>query len=150
MKTDKQIIKPNKALDKNYKNLVQELKSILNKGLYTAYKAVDNIKVQTYWQIGERVVREELKHKDRADYGKYLIENLTMDLNIKRQRLYEIIQFYRIYPIVRALHGQLSWYHYLELIKVENSETRLFYQNKAVQNSWSDRELHKQIKKQAL
>ncbi|MBT5022661.1 DUF1016 domain-containing protein, partial [Candidatus Woesearchaeota archaeon] len=42
---------------------------MLNKGLYKAYKAVDNLKVQTYWQIGERIVREELKYEDRAGYG---------------------------------------------------------------------------------
>ncbi len=49
--------------DKGYGILLQELKSILSKGQSAAYKAVDNIKVQTYWQIGERIVREELSHK---------------------------------------------------------------------------------------
>jgi hypothetical protein len=53
--------------DKDYQNLVSELKSLLSKGLYQAYKAVDNTRVQTYWQLGERVVREELKYKDRAE-----------------------------------------------------------------------------------
>ncbi|MDI6794561.1 MAG: hypothetical protein QME81_17120, partial [bacterium] len=51
-----------------YDQLLAEIKSIFQKGLTKAYKAVDNIRVQTYWQIGERIVREELKHKERADY----------------------------------------------------------------------------------
>ena len=136
----------NTALNKDYQALLQELQSILTKGQYTAYKAVDNIKVQTYWQLGERIAREELKYEDRADYGKYLVQNLSVDLNIRKRRLHEIIQFYQAFPIVRALHAQLSWYHYLELMKIQNSKERSFYQNKIVQNSWSYRELRKQIK----
>jgi len=139
---------PKNLIPKNqdYKNLVKELQSILAQGLYTAYKAVDNLKVQTYWQLGERIAREELKYKDRAEYGKYLIDNLVDDLGIKRQRLYEIVKFYRVYPIVRALRGQLSWRHYLSLMTIENSKERTFYENKAIQNSWGYRELQQQIK----
>lgn len=36
------------ASEQSYKDLLQELKSILAKGKYAAYKAVDNIRVQTY------------------------------------------------------------------------------------------------------
>ncbi|MEA2004622.1 MAG: hypothetical protein U9O53_06770 [archaeon] len=48
-----------------YNNLLADIDSILHQGLSKAYKAVDNLKVQTYWQIGERIVREELRHKER-------------------------------------------------------------------------------------
>ena len=68
--------------NKDYQGLLLELQSILSKGLYKAYKAVDNLKVQTHWQIGERIVREELKHQDRGDYGKHLLENLAVDLGV--------------------------------------------------------------------
>ncbi|HHE38181.1 MAG TPA: DUF1016 family protein [Candidatus Cloacimonetes bacterium] len=148
MNKDKQLQKSgNEQIDKqNYQYLLEELKSIISKGRYTAYKSVDNIKVQTYWQIGERIVREEMKFKDRANYGKYLIRNLGSDLDVNRQRLYEIVKFYRIFPIVRALHGQLSWNHYLCLIGVENEKERGFYQDQAILHSWSYRELKKQIK----
>lgn len=73
------------------------------------------------------------------------MENLVVDLGIKRQRLYEIIKFYRCYEIVRTVSGQLSWSHYLDLIEIENSEERSFYQNKAILHSWSVRNLRKQI-----
>jgi hypothetical protein len=42
-------------------NLLDELKSIIAQGQYQAYRAVDNIKVRTYWQLGERIVRESIK-----------------------------------------------------------------------------------------
>lgn len=134
------------ATDQAYQALVQELKSLISKGQHAAYKAVDNIKVQTYWQMGERIVREELGYKNRAGYGKYVIENLSSDLGLKKRRLQEIIQFYRVYPIVRALHAQLSWYHYLELIRIEGDDIRRFYEQKTIENSWSYRDLRKQIK----
>lgn len=137
----------NKNLKNNgYKSLLEELKSIISNGQHRAYKAVDNIKVQTYWQIGERVVREELKYKDRADYGKYLTNNLSIDLNIERQLLYRIIKFYKSYPIVVTLRPQLSWKHYVALIPVFDKKERQFYEQKTITNSWSIRELRKQIK----
>ncbi|KPA16069.1 protein containing DUF1016 [Candidatus Magnetomorum sp. HK-1] len=131
---------------KVYLNLLQEVKGILDTGLHKVYKAVDNIKVQTYWQVGERIVREELKHKDRADYGGYLIENLAKDLGFRKRRLQEIIQFFRTYPIVRSVSAQLSWRHYLELIRLEREKERNFYEQKTIRNSWGYRELHEQIK----
>ena len=131
---------------KEYENLLQELRDILAKGQYAAYKAVDNIRVQTYWQMGDRIVREELKHKDRADYGEYLIKNLSNDLNIHRRRLYEIVKFYRTYPIVRTLSAQLSWSHYIELIEMIDNQERAFYERQAVLHSWSVRELRRQMK----
>ncbi len=121
--------------EQGYKDLLQELKSILAKGQYAAYKAVDNIRVQTYWQLGERIIREELNNQDRADYGEYLIEYLSMDLEMHRRDLYRIIKFYQCYPIVGSVIPQLSWTHYYRLVDIENEKERLFYQNQAVVHS---------------
>jgi len=92
-----------------YTEILNDIKSLLERAKCMAYKAVDNIRVQTYWQMGERVVRGELQHKERADYGKRLIENLAKDLGFSRQMLSRIVQFYRTYPIVTALRRQLTW-----------------------------------------
>jgi hypothetical protein len=53
-------VKSQLTTDKDYQTILQDLESIITKGQYKAYKAVDNIRVQTYWQLGERIVREEL------------------------------------------------------------------------------------------
>lgn len=136
-------------LDKqNYQNLLTDVQSLINKGKYKAYKAFDNILVQTNWQIGERIVREELENKDRADYGKYLIRNLALDLNIDRKELYKVVKFYRVYEIVGTVSRQLSWYHYLELIRLKDDKIRGFYQKKIEIHAWSVRELRKQIRSQ--
>ena len=98
-----------------YRNLLNELKSILSKGQARAYKAVDNIKVQTYWQIGERIVRDEIENKERADYGKQLVAQISFDLGTNRRELYRIIRFFKLYEIVATVSPQLSWNHYVEL-----------------------------------
>lgn len=59
----------------NYPELLQDLKSLLTKAQYQAYKAVDNL-----WAM------------------------------------YELVQFYRFYPIVQAVPRQLSWSHIVCLI----------------------------------
>ena len=132
---------------KDYQDLLKELKSIIDKGKNKSYKAVDNILVETRWQIGERIFREELKYKNKADYGEYLIKYLAVDLDTTKQRLSEIIRFYRCYPIVRSLSGQLSWKHYTILVPIEDQKERKFYENKTVINSWSSRGLIEQINK---
>jgi len=133
-------------IDKGYKNLLGELKSIIDKGKYQAYKKVDNIKVQTYWQLGERIVREEMNNQERADYGKYLIDNLAIDLEVEKKLMYKIVRFYRVYPIVAALRGQLGWKHYSALTPLTFRNERVFYESKTIANSWSYRELERQIK----
>lgn len=125
---------------------MQELKGIIISGQYQVYKVIDNIKVQTYWRIGERIVREEIKNKDRADYGKYLINNLATDLGMSRRLLHQICKFYRVYPIVHALRAQLSWRHYVCLLALIDEKERLFYQNQVISHSWSYRNLNNQIK----
>lgn len=129
-----------------YLQLLKDVQSILKNGLYKSYQAVDNLKVQTYWQIGERIVREELTKEERANYGEKLIENLAQDLGFRRDELYRIVQFYKTYPIVVTVSQQLSWSHYIELVKLKKEEKRQFYEIKAIQECWSIRELRKRIK----
>ena len=43
------------------------------------------------------------------------------------------------------LHPNLSWTHYRTLLRVDKSEARAFYEIEAIQNSWSARELERQI-----
>lgn len=45
-------------------------------------------------------VREELKYKDRAEYGKLLIANLAKDLNVGERLLYEIVKLLSAFNFV--------------------------------------------------
>ncbi|MEK6950631.1 MAG: PDDEXK nuclease domain-containing protein [Nanoarchaeota archaeon] len=130
----------------NYPQLLQELKALLSKAKHQAYKAVDNIRVQTYWQVGERVVREELQHRDKAEYGQYLIKKLAEDLGFSKANLHNMVLFYRVYPIVQAVPRQLSWTHLVAIIYVHSGAEREFYEQQVIENAWSSRELERQIR----
>lgn len=43
------------------------------------------------------------------------------------------------------LHPNLSWTHYRTLLRVDQAETRAFYEIEAIENNWSSRELERQI-----
>lgn len=128
-----------------YNEILREIKGLLEKATYQAYKAVDNLRVQTYWQIGERIVRAELEHTERADYGEKLLKHLAKDINIAWRNIYNALLFYKTYPILQTVSAKLSWSHYIELITVPNGKERSFYESQIVQNNWSVRELRKQI-----
>ena len=46
----------------------------------TAYKAVNSVMLDMYWNIGKRIVEEEQKGDQRAEYGKKLLKTLSDDL----------------------------------------------------------------------
>lgn len=128
-----------------YSAILLDIKSLLEKAKLQAYKAIDNIRVQTYWQIGERIVREELQHKERADYGEKIVGRLTTDLGFSQALLWRIIQFYKEYPILVTVSRELSWSHYEVLITLKDKEERKFYETYIIANRCSVRELRKNI-----
>ncbi|MFQ6071515.1 MAG: DUF1016 N-terminal domain-containing protein [Methanosarcinales archaeon] len=86
-------IKVGKKLElEGYTEILNDIKSLLEKAKYQVYKAVDNLRVQTYWQVGERIVRGELQYKERADYGERVIERLAEDLGIAK-RISKLVTF---------------------------------------------------------
>lgn len=137
-----------KQIPEGYKNLKEDIAYLLNKAKLQAYKAVDNIRVQTYWQIGERITREELK-EGRAEYGKKAIPLLAEDLGFAPTDLFRMVRFYKAYPIVATVSPQLSWSHYREIIPINNDEERRFYEVQTIKNSWGVHALRKQIKDNA-
>ena len=54
-------------------------------------------------------------------------------------------QFYRTFPIANALRSQLGWTHYKILLRLENGDKRDFYIAEAVKNTWTTRQLERQI-----
>ena len=60
-------------------------------------------------------------------------------VNLERMR-----KFYIYFPIATTVSSQLSWSHYLELIKIEEEPKRNFYLNECINSKWSVRELQRQ------
>ena len=61
-------------------NVISEIKSIVAQSRQQAYAAVNQAMVNAYWQIGKRIVEEEQQGKERADYGKQLLKQLSAAL----------------------------------------------------------------------
>lgn len=89
--------------------------------------------------------------KERADYGAFLIRNLSRQLTPEfgsgfSPRLLELSrQLYRVYPNANTLCSQLSWSQYRLLIALEDADKRSFYESEAAKNCWSKRQLERQI-----
>jgi predicted nuclease of restriction endonuclease-like (RecB) superfamily len=129
----------------DYEEILRDIRSLLQRAQGQAYKAVDNIRVQTYWQIGERLVRGELQHQNRATYGQEVLQGLAVDLGISQRQLYYMVEFYRAYPILQTVSAELSWSHYVELLRVEEAPARAFYEAQTIRNTWGVRQLRQEI-----
>ncbi len=106
--------------------------------------------VATYWQIGERIVREEQGGQERAGYGERLLAQLGKTLSrefgrgFAEQSLRAMRQFYTTYPNRSAVRSDLGWTHYRTLMRLPDDQ-RDFYAHLAVTGRWSSRELERQI-----
>ena len=64
----------------NYNNIRAEIVELLRAARSTAARNVNSIMTATYWEIGRRIVEQELKGEARANYGEQLLELLAKDL----------------------------------------------------------------------
>ena len=89
---------------KNENNFYSEISELLNKARKNAYRTINTIMVQTYWEMGKRIVEEEQYGQNRANYGDYLITNLsrylsdTIGKGFSEANLWNIRQFYLVFP----------------------------------------------------
>ena len=133
------------------KNLVSEIRSIIETSRSNAVRSVDFCRVQMYWQIGRRIVEEEQGGQARAEYGKSLIKNLAKELEPefgsgfgKRQLDYSK-KFYLEFPIVHTLSAQLNWSQYKWLLDISDKDKREYYILETINNCWTARQMKRQI-----
>ncbi len=104
-------------LDTNFYNRVAEL---LKEARKSVVQTVNKTMVYTYFEIGRMIVEEEQKGKERAEYGKQILKELSKRLNIEfekgfsQRNLEQMRQFYLIYSKTQTLSAEfnLSWSHY--------------------------------------
>jgi len=128
-----------------------DMRDIIVNARSNAIRSVDFQRVMMYWHLGERIFIEEQRGQDRAEYGEYLIRNLSKQLEVEfgsgfsYRQLAFCRQFYKTYPIVNALRSQLNWSQYRLLIRIEDDYKREYYELEATNNAWTGRELERQI-----
>src|SRR5665648_249964 len=112
-------------------SFVQDIKTIIGLARTQAVRSVEFYRVQMYWKVGERIFNEEQLGKDRADYGTYLIRNLAKEIEPEFGSGFS--------------YRQLNWSQYRMLIFIDDKSKREYYELEAVKNSWTGRELERQI-----
>jgi predicted nuclease of restriction endonuclease-like (RecB) superfamily len=135
-------------------NYIQEIKQILAQARQRAYSAVNSAMVEAYWQSGKRIIEEEQNGEKRAEYGKKIIINLSIELTndfgkgYSERTLREFRQFYLTFPellIQRTAFAKLSWSHFQRVLRISDSNARIFYLQESAQNNWGIKTLDRNI-----
>ncbi len=152
-------------LDNQFLESVSALLAEAKKKVKTA---VNLSMVYTYFEIGKMIVEEEQRGNDRAEYGKYVISELSKYLtkkfgkgfsatNLKQMRKFYFVYSdssirqtlsdeFENYPTTTTGHKfYLSWSHYIRLMRIDNVDERNFYEIESVRNNWSLSELNRQF-----
>lgn len=121
-------------------NLYLDARKIIDLARSSAVHSVNFCRVQMYWQLGKRIFEQEQHGKQRADYGTYLLQNLSAKLEpeygsgFSYRQLKFCRQFYRTYPIGNTLRSQLNWSQYRKLIQIDDPDKREYYELYSVNN----------------
>ena len=116
----------NLSILKTYPALRKEILQVLQEGKERAPQAVEREKVVTYQQVGRILYEHFMAHKELANYGDKVITRLAEDIGIGERRLYEMLKFYRCFPILRPV-AELGWSHYTVLLSLSGKTERAFY-----------------------
>ncbi len=141
-----------KAYGSQYEMLVERIGECLSNGRKLASRSIADIALQTFWEIGQYIVKFEQNGNDKAEYGSELLKRLSRDLtniygrgfslsNVNKMR-----KLYICYPILQTLSAKLTWSHYIELLKIDDPLERSFYEKECEQEHWGVRELKRQMK----
>ena len=153
--------------------LFEKVRSILEQARKQVATIANLAMVHSYFEIGRTIVEEEQNGKWRATYGKKTLQGLSLKLTAQFGRgfsvdnLQNMRQFFLCYSkyetVFRIFQNddnqidksemasqtnlnvfQLSWSHYLILMRIENREERSFYEIEAKEQNWSISQLKRQ------
>lgn len=132
--------------------IILQIRELIQSAKSNIITSINTQMVKTYFEIGRIIVEYEQKGNKKAEYGKFVLKELSFKLtgefgkgfsvtNIKLFR-----RFYLSYSKRQTMSDQftLSWSHYVELLQLDNL-SRKFYEIEATRNHWGVRELERQI-----
>lgn len=146
-------------------NLSKKIFNLLSEARKRVLQTVNHTMVLTYFEIGRMIVEEEQDGKERADYGKQILKELSGLLTkefgkgFSVDNLENMRRFYLAYVKSETLsriskdiisdtssrNFNLSWSHYLKLMRIDDKDERRFYEIESYKNNWSVRELQRQF-----
>jgi predicted nuclease of restriction endonuclease-like (RecB) superfamily len=135
-------------LSKN-KNLYSEIKEIIEDTRKYIAKKVNSSMTMAYWSIG-KIIKENLQTEKRAEYGKETLKKLSQQLThdfgngFSYRNILRMVNFYEFIPEKRkvtTLSSQLTWSHFVELLKLNDQVKREFYIAMCKNENWTVRTL---------
>ena len=142
--------KDNRLINNEVNNVFDDIKQLIINSRNKVYSTVNTEMLKLYWNIGKAIM-EIQQGDERASYGDAVLDKLSKKLTAEfgkgfsKRNLERMRKFYICFPIATTVSSQLSWSHYLELIKIEENTKRDFYLNECINARWSVRELQRQI-----
>lgn len=137
------------------RRLFADIAEILQSARAKACRAVNTVMVETYWQMGRRIVEEEQRGKERAGYGEALIVNLSRYLSetfgkgFSVANLWNFRLFYLTFPDFGQFSthrvGNLAWSHIRLIMRLDSEPERRYYLEEASTQNWSVRLLERNI-----
>ena len=157
-----------------HQNLLGDIKALILQARSVAARQINSLQVLANFEIGRRIVDEEQRGADRAEYGRQLLltlsEGLTQEFgkgfshrNLEYMRKFFLSYRDRTGSISQKASAKslttgvampanaspatfsLSWSHYVFLIGIKNPDERQFYEIESAQNDWSLPELRRQF-----
>ncbi len=138
-------------------SIIADIKNLIEQGRSEAYTSVGSIMIETYWQIGKRIVEEEQGGQERAAYGNQLIDKLSKQLThdygegFSARYLRSFRKFYMVIPdygIWKSRFPNLQWTHIFRTLRVGDDTAIRWYLETASQEMWSVRTLDRNISTQ--
>ena len=136
--------------------LLQNISSLLDNARKKVAVAVNQTIVLTYYEIGRMIVEDEQNGKNRAEYGKAVLKDLSLRLTERFGKgfsitnLQQMKNFYIIYSLqiqqtlsvklqminnheniasnLQPINFNLLWSHYLKLMRIKDINERKFYE----------------------
>ncbi len=141
------------TIDTSYKIYIETLKKEIVNARIRANLAVNRELILLYWKIGQHI----LEMQKEEGWGAKVIEKISDDLrqefpemrglsirNLKYMRTFS--ERWSEFQIVQEVLAQFTWYHNLALLdKIKETEIRLWYAKKTIENGWSRNVLVHQI-----
>ena len=135
--------------DNEINSIFDSIKNLVINSRNKVYHTVNTEMLNLYWNIG-KIIMEIQQGDERASYGDAVLDKLSQKLTnefgkgFSKRNLERMRKFYIFFPIATTMSSQLSWSHYLELIKIDDEQKRKFYLNECINSKWSVRELQRQ------
>ena len=123
-----------KDIQKNQDNLIDNIKEIIFSARKSAAINVNNELITAYGNIGKIIIENEKANNIDYSSSRQIILELSKQLTneigrgFSRSNLFNMRKFCLEYPDVQTLSGQLTWSHICELLIIEDTQKRGFYE----------------------